>query len=64
MRLRIVSDGTRQGTKVVNAETGEPIQNVTAVSLTIHPKIGTVLRVEVLGVEVEVEADGQIQNNS
>lgn len=31
MRLKIVSDGTREGTKVVNAETGEEVENVVAV---------------------------------
>lgn len=31
MKLKVVSDGTCGGTKVVNAETGEELENVVAV---------------------------------
>lgn len=33
LNVRIVSDGTNAGTKVFNAETGAPIQFITAISL-------------------------------
>lgn len=32
MKLKVVSDGTPQGTKVLNAETGEEVDNVYAVT--------------------------------
>jgi hypothetical protein len=35
MKIKIVSDGTPRGTRVVNAETGEKIERVKAVSWKI-----------------------------
>ena len=36
MRLKIISDGTPQATSVTNAETGEVIDGVTAISWFIN----------------------------
>jgi len=35
-KLKIISDGTPQGTSVVDAETGEPIDGVTDVRLEVN----------------------------
>ena len=42
MKLKIVSDGTISGTKVVNAETGESIDNVQSFVITAFAKKGIV----------------------
>ena len=34
-KIKIICDGTRQGTEVVDAETGEPIANVSHVSIEL-----------------------------
>ena len=41
MKIKIVSDGTTWGTHVVNAETGEQIQNVTKIDISIDAKDAT-----------------------
>ena len=41
MRVRIVSDGTAQGTKVVNADTGEEVEKVLFVSWGLVVEDGT-----------------------
>lgn len=37
MKLKIISDGTQWGTKVINAETGEMVEHVTRAD--VHPII-------------------------
>jgi len=61
MRLKIVSDGTPVGTKIVDAETGKPIDNtVTKVTWVMDAgKTGTVITIETPDIPVElVEAVG------
>lgn len=56
MNLKIISDGTPQGSRLVSAETGEPVQNVTFAEITIDTKKGVAatLRFEFLQVDVKV----------
>ena len=42
MKLKIISDGTIPGTKVINAETGESIDNVQSFVITAYAKKGIV----------------------
>lgn len=56
MRLRITSDGTPYGTRVVDAGTGAPVENVLSVSWRADVDRVTAL-VEILAPAVEVEAD-------
>ena len=35
MKVKIISDGTRAGTKIVNAETGESIEGIVSAQFTI-----------------------------
>lgn len=57
MRIKIVSDGTPTGTKVVDAETGEMVHGVTAASIKIG--VGDVSRVTIELVKVPVEVIGE-----
>jgi hypothetical protein len=58
MKIKIVSDGTPMGTKVVNAETGEAIKGVCGVSwsLSDNRSIGRAI-VEFALVPVELVGD-------
>jgi hypothetical protein len=38
MKIKLVSDGTPNGTKVINEETNEPIKHVKRVSVEITPR--------------------------
>jgi hypothetical protein len=40
MKLKVISDGTAQGTKVVNEATGEELENVFAVQWTVDAQSG------------------------
>lgn len=56
MDLKIISDGTPQGSRLVNAQTDEPVENVTFAEITIHAKEGVkaTLRFEFLQVDVKI----------
>lgn len=56
MRLRIISDGTPGGSRVVNAETGELVERVTRVELAGDYRGFTGI-IYVRQVEVDVVAD-------
>ena len=57
--IRITSDGTRGGSRVVDAETGEEIQGVTKVTWTLDAPSGSPARaiIEVIGVEIDAAAE-------
>lgn len=65
MRLKIVSDGTPVGTKVIDTETGEVLEGVVAIKWSVqsHHEKGEVpyhdvrCWLEIEGTPVEVEAD-------
>lgn len=56
MKLKIVSDGTRAGTFVTDAETGEPVERVTRVEWTLdtNSRRGAIVTLTVRGVPVEI----------
>jgi hypothetical protein len=55
MRIKIISDGTGHGTKVINADTGEPVEFVTSVEWWILDSLSTAsCRIELAAVEVDV----------
>ena len=57
MKIKIVSDGTGRGTKITNAETGELIENVSAVKLQCTDPGGLwVARLKFSQIEFEIEA--------
>ena len=57
MKLKIKSDGTGRGTFITNAETGEPIENVTAIKLQCTEPDGLwIARLKFTSIEFEVEA--------
>lgn len=54
MNIKIISDGTAWGTKVVNAETGEIIKNVVRATISLEPMTSPRVELEVIDVEIEL----------
>lgn len=59
-KVRIESDGTPQGTKVFNIETGEQIHGVRSIEWSIGLHCAATAKIEV--VVVEITALGDLQN--
>jgi hypothetical protein len=59
MQIKIISDGTPRGTKVVNSETGESINFVTRIRFELNCN-ERVARVELELVNVPVELSGTV----
>lgn len=58
MKLKIISDGTSAGTKVVNAETGEELKNVVRIQWEIEGRGRARATIELDGVMFEGSALG------
>lgn len=58
MKVKIISDGTPPGTRVVNADTGEPIEHVTAIEwkIDVRDLATAVIRLRDVDVDVVGEA--------
>lgn len=60
MKLKIISDGTHRGTKVVNSETGEMVHGVVAVSWKFDlGHMSPTVTLELSGDAVLVELEGE-----
>lgn len=58
MRVKITSDGTAFGTRVVDAESGEPIERVTSVSWSVDmERMVASANVTFVGVPVEIKGE-------
>jgi len=57
MKVRLVSDGTSIGSKVLNAETGELIENVTIASVSISARGVPTAVLHFANVEMDVVAE-------
>ena len=57
MKIKIISDGTPKGHKVINAETGELVENISSVKVYISPRTPTKALVEFTGVLVDIIAE-------
>jgi len=55
MNLKIISDGTPANTKVVDAETGEPVANVTKVQWSLAWNGYAKARIDVVLMEIDAE---------
>ena len=55
MKLKIIGDGTPQGSRVVIAETGETVENVEFVELSIDAKNGVNGTIRFLQLQVDIE---------
>lgn len=62
MRLRIVSDGTPLGTKVVNLETGETVDGVSMIDWHIETGELAKATIRIHDVDVEIGADGKVSS--
>ena len=57
MRIKIISEGDIRNTRIINADTGEMIENVRVVTWELDVLHGeAVATLKVVGVPVEVEA--------
>lgn len=59
MKVKIVSDGTPKGTKVVDIETGEVIENITRIFWEVSLDSLAKAHIEIADCEIEVEAEGK-----
>ena len=58
MKLKIISDGTALGTKIVHAETGEVLADVAAISWTVNSDNAyNVANVQLVGIAAEMVGD-------
>ena len=60
MKLKIISDGTPGGTKVIDIASGELIENVSRVFWDIDVHKASTAHIEVRKCEVDVEIEGKI----
>jgi len=64
MKIKIISDGTIEGTKVVSAKTGEEIESVTKIGwMAESGEIYSRAIIEIINVPVEIESDAELQIN-
>lgn len=57
MKFKIVSDGTPKGTKVINTETGETVENVTRIFWEVCLDSLATAHIEIRKCEVEIEVE-------
>jgi len=57
VRIKIISDGTAPGTRVVDARTGEPIDGITAISWKVD--VNRLAEATLTFIKVPVEAEGE-----
>jgi hypothetical protein len=63
MRIKIASDGTSYGTKVCNAETGEAISGVKAITISACAGVSEVTAtITIVNPELDIESDVKSQN--
>ena len=58
MKLKLVSDGTPQGSNVVIAETGQVVENVEVVDLRVDAKAGVTGTLRFIFLQVDVAFTG------
>lgn len=63
MRVKIVSDGTLGGSKVVNAETGETLDHVRRIELVLDCETGVQCILDVIRPDMEIECEAEIEEN-
>lgn len=57
MKLKVISDGTALGTKVINAETGEAIENISRISWELDASV-YIAQAVIEVIEIPVELTG------
>lgn len=63
MRIKIISDGTIWGTKVIDDKTGEIIENVRRISWDCDAASGANLKIEFMLPKAEIEGEIKSENN-
>ena len=59
MKIEILSDGTSAGTKVVNADTKEPIENIAKITWTITAP--DIAQVRITFSDISIVASGELE---
>lgn len=57
MKLKVISDGTIAGTKVLDRETGEELENVAGLHILIRSGKRSIVTMEILDPELMIEAE-------
>lgn len=57
MKLKLISDGTRQNTKVIDVDTGRQLEGVVAVECVMSKNTLPRLRIELINVAADIEGD-------
>lgn len=60
MEIKIISDGTVNGTRVINKETGEKLKNIESIQWNIDAKDKMIARATLIFIKTEVELIGEI----
>ena len=60
MKIKIISDGTKYSTRVINADTGEEIENVTDIKIKLSAKDGFA-RATLSFVDVQCEMTAELK---
>jgi len=60
MKIKLISDGTPKGTRVLNAETGEPIQGVRRAAWAVEIDQPAVVTLDFVLAEVDLTGDAAI----
>ncbi|MEX2444503.1 MAG: hypothetical protein WD492_12920 [Alkalispirochaeta sp.] len=60
MKLKVVSDGTPEGTQVMSAETGELIEGLTEVRFRVPADGLPIARITVERIEADVQGDEDV----
>lgn len=59
-RVKVESDGTPQGTRVIDPATGKELDGVTAVAFELRAKQRPVLTLEIVNFDYEAEASSEV----
>jgi hypothetical protein len=57
MKIRIISDGTKAGTRIVSFDTGEIIEGISSLNLTILPNCVPVVTLEFIHPFIDLVAE-------
>ena len=64
MKIKIVSDGTVIGTKIVNVDTEEILENVSSISLKADASYGFLATIVVVGPELDITTEVEVKHDN
>lgn len=63
MKLKIISDGTAQGTSVVDTATGECIDNISRIDIEITPDSHAYANIYIITPEIDILCDAEVHTS-